>query len=84
MLVRANPRNLESVAHPAIPPLESGGRAGLTLKFFDELFDCKLGGRLGRGVIRRYDANPNRSTLLSRVLRLRLRRDGEERAKIPG
>jgi hypothetical protein len=57
MHVRANPRNLESVAHPAISTLESGGRAELKLKFIDELFDCKLGGWLGRGVIRRYDAN---------------------------
>jgi hypothetical protein len=30
--VRANPRNLESVAHPAISTLESGGREGLTLR----------------------------------------------------
>jgi hypothetical protein len=30
--MRANPRNLESVAHPAISTLESGGREGLTLR----------------------------------------------------
>jgi hypothetical protein len=45
MHVRANPRNLESVAHPAFPTLESSRREGLTLQLPDER-------RLARLVVR--------------------------------
>src|ERR1700694_227742 len=56
MHLRANPRNLESVARSPIPTLESGGREALTLHFPDNPFGCKLGVRLGQGSIPRHDA----------------------------
>jgi hypothetical protein len=57
MHLRANPRNLESVARSPIPTLESGGREALTLQFPDHLLGCKLGVRFGLEIIRRHEAS---------------------------
>src|ERR1700674_5100859 len=56
MQLRANPRNLESVARSPIPTLETGGREALTLNFPDHLLGCKLGVRFGLEIVRRHDA----------------------------
>jgi hypothetical protein len=57
MHLRANSRNLESVARSPIPTLESGGRETLTLHFPDHLLGCKLSVRFGRGIVRRHEAS---------------------------
>src|ERR1700738_1972681 len=53
--LRANPRNLESVARSPIPTLESGGREALTLHFPDHLPGCKPSVMFGLEIVRRHD-----------------------------